>query len=106
MSESYEKIKTHFPSARIKKLMQSDEDIGKVAQATPVVVGRALELFLCSLVEKSCHEARENGSRRITSSHIKSAVTKTEEFDFCVEIVEKYGGGGNHSSSNNGAISN
>lgn len=27
-----------FPVARIKKIMQADEDIGKVAQATPVVI--------------------------------------------------------------------
>lgn len=27
-----------FPVARIKKMMQADEDIGKVAQATPVVI--------------------------------------------------------------------
>lgn len=27
-----------FPVARIKKIMQADEDVGKVAQATPVVV--------------------------------------------------------------------
>lgn len=90
MAESYERIKTHFPSARIKKLMQSDEDVGKVANATPIVVGRALELFLCSLVEKSCVELREAGSRRITPVHIKNAVNKLEEFDFCMEVVEKY----------------
>lgn len=27
-----------FPVARIKKIMQTNEDVGKVAQATPVVV--------------------------------------------------------------------
>lgn len=27
-----------FPVARIKKIMQADEDVGKVAQATPVVI--------------------------------------------------------------------
>jgi len=27
-----------FPVARIKKIMQADEEIGKVAQATPVVI--------------------------------------------------------------------
>lgn len=27
-----------FPVARIKKIMQADEEVGKVAQATPVVV--------------------------------------------------------------------
>ncbi|EEB87977.1 hypothetical protein MPER_14450 [Moniliophthora perniciosa FA553] len=29
---------TKFPVARIKKIMQKDEDVGKVAQATPIVI--------------------------------------------------------------------
>ena len=31
-------IKTKFPVARIKRIMQADEDVGKVAQVTPVIV--------------------------------------------------------------------
>lgn len=31
-------IKNHFPVARIKRIMQADDDVGKVAQVTPVVV--------------------------------------------------------------------
>jgi Histone-like transcription factor (CBF/NF-Y) and archaeal histone len=29
---------TRFPVARIKRIMQKDEEVGKVAQATPVVI--------------------------------------------------------------------
>ena len=31
-------IKTKFPVARIKRIMQADEDVGKVSQVTPVAV--------------------------------------------------------------------
>jgi hypothetical protein len=31
-------IKTKFPVARIKRIMQADEEVGKVAQVTPVAV--------------------------------------------------------------------
>lgn len=34
-------IKNHFPVARIKRIMQADDDVGKVAQVTPVVVCRS-----------------------------------------------------------------
>ncbi|KAI5965693.1 uncharacterized protein KGF55_001055 [Candida pseudojiufengensis] len=88
--QSFEKIKTHFPAARIKKIMQSDEEIGKVAQATPIVVGRALEIFMANLVESSIIQAKLQGVKRITAQHIKLAVEKNEQFDFLVEIVEKY----------------
>lgn len=89
--ENYDKISTHFPAARIKKLMQLDEDIGKVAQATPVVVGRALELFMAQLVGAGCDEARGAGLRRVTAAHLRAAVEKNEQFDFLVELVAKYG---------------
>jgi hypothetical protein len=35
-------VRTKFPVARIKRIMQADEDVGKVAQVTPVVVGKLL----------------------------------------------------------------
>lgn len=31
-------VKTKFPVARIKRIMQADEDVGKVAQAAPTAV--------------------------------------------------------------------
>ena len=87
---SFDRIKTHFPAARIKKIMQSDEDIGKVAQATPVVVGRALEIFMANLVEAAIIETKSAGVRRIAASHVRAAVEKTEQFDFLVDVVLKY----------------
>lgn len=35
-------VKTKFPVARIKRIMQADEDIGKVAQVTPTAVCKSL----------------------------------------------------------------
>ncbi|CAN6627245.1 negative cofactor 2 complex subunit alpha [Trichomonascus vanleenenianus] len=83
-------IKTRFPVARIKRLMQSDDDIGKVAQATPIVVAKALELFMISLVDASCEQARMRNSKRVTPSHLKQAVMTTEHFDFLADSVAKY----------------
>lgn len=87
MSPNFEEIKTHFPAARIKKLMQSDEDIGKVAQATPVVVGRSLEFFLSTLIESAANEAKEGGIKRITAQHVKQAIENNENFDFLVDTI-------------------
>ncbi|CAN3358230.1 negative cofactor 2 complex subunit alpha [Diutina catenulata] len=87
---SFERIKTHFPAARIKKIMQSDDDIGKVAQATPIIVGRALEIFMANLVESAIIESRKQGVKRISASHIRAAVENCEQFDFLVDSVAKY----------------
>jgi len=37
--------KSRFPVARIKKIMQADEDVGKVAQVTPVAICMSPSLY-------------------------------------------------------------
>ncbi|EAT79660.2 hypothetical protein SNOG_12860 [Parastagonospora nodorum SN15] len=82
-------IKNHFPVARIKRIMQADDDVGKVAQVTPVVVSKALELFMISLVTKAAAEAKSRNSKRVNTLHLKQAVVNNEQFDFLNEIVSK-----------------
>ncbi|KAF8127852.1 histone-fold-containing protein [Boletus edulis] len=79
---------TKFPVARIKKIMQKDEEVGKVAQATPVVISKALELFLAMIVEEASKVTLERGSKKIEGYHLKHAVETTEMLDFLKEIVE------------------
>jgi hypothetical protein len=38
-------VKTKFPVARIKRIMQADEEVGKVAQVTPVAVCKFFRLL-------------------------------------------------------------
>ncbi|TGZ85692.1 histone-fold-containing protein [Ascodesmis nigricans] len=82
-------IKTKFPVARIKRIMQADEDVGKVAQVTPVVVSKALELFMVSLCDKASAQARSRNSKRITAAHLKAAIINEDQFDFLADIIEK-----------------
>lgn len=82
-------IKTKFPVARIKRIMQADEEVGKVAQVTPVAVSKALELFMIALVEGAAGKAREKGGKRVTAQHLKAVVEGDEQFDFLSEIVGK-----------------
>lgn len=82
-------IKTKFPVARIKRIMQADEEVGKVAQVTPVAVSKALELFMISLVSSSAEIAKEKGQKRVTAQHLKSVVLGNDQFDFLSEIVNK-----------------
>ena len=95
-------LKTSFPVARIKRIMQADEDIGKVAQVTPHVVSRALELFMIKLISASAVQARGpalagqsqgsqtgKGPKRILAQHMKRAIVTDDTFDFLQEIVSK-----------------
>jgi histone H3/H4 len=82
-------IRTKFPVARIKRIMQADEEVGKVAQVTPVAVNKALELFMIALVSGAAARTREKGGKRVTAQHLKAVVEGDEQFDFLKEIVEK-----------------
>lgn len=87
-------IKTKFPVARIKRIMQADEEVGKVAQVTPVAVSKALELFMIALVSGAADQAREKGSKKVSAQHLKMVVeSQPERFDFLAEIVGKVGNG-------------
>ena len=88
--EGYRRMKTHFPSARVKKILQSDEDVGKVAQATPLVVGRAVELFMCALVEKAIAESSNSHTKKISVQMLKKVIDDNEEFDFVADVCDKY----------------
>ncbi|KAF2100425.1 hypothetical protein NA57DRAFT_14727, partial [Rhizodiscina lignyota] len=76
--------------ARIKRIMQSDEDVGKVAQVTPVVVSKALELFMIDLVTSAATEAKGRGSKRVTAAHLKQVVMTNEKYrDWLGDTVSK-----------------
>ncbi|RMD42588.1 hypothetical protein DV735_g2539, partial [Chaetothyriales sp. CBS 134920] len=99
-------VKTKFAVARIKRIMQADEDIGKVAQATPTAMAKALELFMVTLITKAAAEARRptngsgvgSGGKRITAQHLKSALMADPQFDFlseqCASVPDESAGGG------------
>jgi len=83
------KVASAFPPARIKKIMQADEDVGKIATSTPVLVSKALELIIEDLMRKSAAIAEERSSKSITPQHLKECVTREESYDFLRETFSK-----------------
>ncbi|KAH9245480.1 hypothetical protein BASA83_001625 [Batrachochytrium salamandrivorans] len=82
------KLVTKFPAARIKKIMRLDEDVGKVAQVTPLLISKALECFLQSMIEATLVETRSRNAKKMTSAHVKRTILSQEKFDFLKDIVE------------------
>lgn len=82
-------VRTKFPTARIKRIMQADDEVGKVAQQTPIAVGKALELFMVALVTKSADVAKEKNSKRVTAQMLKQVVESDDQWDFLRDIVGK-----------------
>ncbi|KAH1124054.1 hypothetical protein GLYMA_06G038200v4, partial [Glycine max] len=58
--------------ARIKKIMQADEDVGKIALAVPVLVSKALELFLQDLCDRTYEITLQRGAKTMNSLHLNS----------------------------------
>ena len=50
--------------------MQSDEEVGKVAAAVPVIISRALELFVENMLKKANEITSRRGARTLTPSHL------------------------------------
>ncbi|XP_061461698.1 dr1-associated corepressor isoform X4 [Rhineura floridana] len=87
MPSKKKKYNARFPPARIKKIMQTDEEIGKVAAAVPVIISRALELFLESLLKKACHVTQTRNAKTMTTSHLKQCIELEQQFDFLKDLV-------------------
>jgi hypothetical protein len=82
--------KTFNPlAARIKRMMQKDDDVGKVKSDAPVVLARALELFVKQLVTTTHDVAMLHAAKIIGAVHLKGAIAMVPEaFDFLADVTE------------------
>nr|CAG4645908.1 EOG090X0H1B [Lynceus sp. MCZ IZ 141354] len=87
MPSKKKKYNARFPPARIKKIMQSDEEIGKVAAAVPVIISRALELFVEGLLRKSLEITVSRNAKTLSPAHLKQCILSEARFDFLKEHV-------------------
>lgn len=55
---------------RVKKVMQSDEDIGRMVASVPVAIGSAMEHFAERLLEAAAHCVQFSTSRTLSPGHM------------------------------------
>jgi hypothetical protein len=96
MPSKKKKYNSRFPPARIKKIMQSDDEVGKVAAVVPIIIcefslslslslslfqstsnhplspstARVLEIFVESLLTESCKITKQKNARTLTPAHL------------------------------------
>lgn len=73
--------------ARIKKIMQTDEEVGKVAAPVPVIISRALEMFIETLIVKTGETTQARNAKTLTATHIKQTIQSEKKFDFLRDLV-------------------
>uniref|UniRef100_A0A915PMJ6 Transcription factor CBF/NF-Y/archaeal histone domain-containing protein n=1 Tax=Setaria digitata TaxID=48799 RepID=A0A915PMJ6_9BILA len=86
--------KRRFSSAkiqptRVKRVMQSDDEIGRMVASVPVAIGRAMEHFAEKLLETAAQCVLYSTSRTLSPSHIKQAVMQTPHFKFLEPLMRE-----------------
>ncbi|XP_063691308.1 dr1-associated corepressor-like [Bolinopsis microptera] len=84
---SKKKYNARFAPARIKKIMQSDEEVGKVSAAVPVIISKALEMFLESFLENADKLTKERCAKTLTPQHLKQIIQTDNKYDFLKDLV-------------------
>uniref|UniRef100_A0A7E4V746 CBFD_NFYB_HMF domain-containing protein n=1 Tax=Panagrellus redivivus TaxID=6233 RepID=A0A7E4V746_PANRE len=72
---------------RIKKVMQSDEDIGRMIASVPVAVGSAMEHFAERLLDTAANVMHGTLNKTLSPHHIQQAIRQTPYFAFLAPIV-------------------
>jgi nuclear transcription factor Y gamma len=81
-------FKNHqLPLARIKRIVKADEDVRMISAEAPVLFAKACEMFILELTLRSWIHAEENKRRTLQKTDITAAITRTDIFDFLVDIV-------------------
>jgi len=78
-----------LPLARIKKIMKADEEVRMISAEAPVIFARACEMFILELTLRSWNHTEENKRRTLQKNDIAAAITRTDIFDFLVDIVPR-----------------
>ncbi|KAK4753347.1 hypothetical protein SAY87_022145 [Trapa incisa] len=83
-------FKNHsLPLARIKKIMKADEDVRMISAEAPVVFAKACEMFILELTHRSWTHTEENKRRTLQKNDIAAAISRTDVFDFLVDIIPR-----------------
>ena len=69
--------------------MKSDEDVRMISAEAPVLFAKACEMFILELTLRSWIHSEENKRRTLQRNDIAAAITKTDIFDFLVDIVPR-----------------
>lgn len=80
--DAQKKKLTKFPISRLKRIMQLNEDIGKIGASVPVVASKAIEMFLAEIVGLTLQEAQKKDSLRMSPEFILRAVESSPKFQF------------------------
>ncbi|XP_049595944.1 dr1-associated corepressor [Syngnathus scovelli] len=84
------RFNVRFALARIKKIMQKNAEVGRIAMAVPVIISRLLEMFLKSLLTKTYLITKSNLSSVVSLVHVKQCIESEKLFHFLKDMTAKF----------------
>ena len=81
-------VNTRFPLARIKKIIQKNEEIGKIAHSVPFLVAKGLEHFLEQILKKVQTEFPDQ-NEKLAPSHLKHIIKKEPNYEFLTDLFRE-----------------
>ncbi|KAJ0008596.1 hypothetical protein NQD34_016011 [Periophthalmus magnuspinnatus] len=78
-----------FPPGRVKKIMQKDAEVGRIAMAVPVLISRALEMFLKALLSKTFLITQSKLSTVLSVAHMRQCIESERLFHFLLDLLEQ-----------------
>ncbi|GBP08809.1 Nuclear transcription factor Y subunit gamma [Eumeta japonica] len=79
-----------LPLARIKKIMKLDEEVKMISAEAPVLFAKAAEIFIHELTLRAWAHTEDNKRRTLQRNDIAMAITKSDQFDFLIDIVPRH----------------
>lgn len=83
-------FKNHqLPLARVKKVMKTDEDVRMISAEAPILFAKGCDIFITELTMRAWIHAEECKRRTLQKSDIAAALTKSDMFDFLIDVVPR-----------------
>ncbi|CCJ31396.1 unnamed protein product [Pneumocystis jirovecii] len=83
-------FKVHqIPLSRIRKLMKTDKDVKMISTEATILFAKGCNIFITELTLRAWIYAEENKRRVLQKSDIANAISKSDMFDFLLDIISK-----------------
>ena len=73
----------------MKRIIQQDDDVGKMAAAVPVMVAKMSEIFITRLLEQSGKVMEDRGSRTLSVDHVAGAIREDVRYQHVLTVVTR-----------------
>lgn len=76
-----------FSSLKVKKIIQENKEIGKIANMSPYVISKSLEYFIKDIIADAAENTTLKGQNTIQSINIKNIVNSKPSLSFLSDLV-------------------